>query len=259
MKEDFIKELIDDLQEKISWTKELKAKPEFTDFRFQKIGTEEWKYVGQRVTITNNFSAGTWVLESKITIQYLSEDTSIDLGDITVGAGEPKKTIYMTNYGKKSSNIRWEEKSKEDIESIGYTVLDYYAESTMYLVKIQDESHDTTSFAQDAAEFMLSQVNILTTQATVTLLLDAYNYYNIGLDNRINLNNTLESNIYNNNNGFPLNIDSITISCTNRIVTLNLTNFGQNWKEKTSNFLNNYTPENIISVEKKYQPITVTL
>ena len=71
------------------------------------------------------------------------------------------------------------------------------------------------------------------------------------MSDRINLSNTLNSTIYKNNNGFPLNINSIKIDCNTRIVTLSLTNLGKSWYVKTANYLGNYTPSSVNYVMKK--------
>ena len=212
-------------------------------------------YVGQRWA---SIVPGTTTV-----IQYIIEHSEEDLTDIVVGSGEPKKTLSLTNYSKKTENIRWEQKTGAEIlEGSKFRTFWYRGrpvdynriikESDIFLAEIQPEVYDYSAYAQELAEFNLSQVNTLTTQSTVTLLLDAYKYYNIGLDNRINLNNTLQSNIYNNANSFPLNIDSVTINCANRVVTLNLTNFGQQWCERTSNYLANYIPEKILSIQYRF-------
>ena len=50
-----------------------------------------------------------------------------------------------------------------------------------------------------------------------------------------------KTSIYKNNNGFPLNINSISIDCSTRIVTLNLTNYGKTNYIKTENYLKKVT------------------
>ena len=91
----------------------------------------------------------------------------------------------------------------------------------------------------------MSQNNKLVTEASITLLLDAFEYYNITFKDLINITNTLQTNIYKNNNGFPLNIDSISINCSNRIVSLNLTNYGKTYYQRKGNYLKNYISESI--------------
>jgi len=236
---------------------ELKDKPEFTDFRFQQPGgTGDKTYVGSGVTVYGYLGTSGWSVKPYIVLQYLTEEEETDLANIIVGSGEPKKTLDLTRYGKKSTNIIWMEKTKKELVEMGYeNNAEWFvssANSQVYLIKMQEESYDYSSFAEDLADFELSQNINLITQSTVTLLLNAYKYHDIKLNNRINLSNTIESDIYNDNNGFPLNIDSISIDCTTRIVTLNLTNYGKNWYEKTGNYTNNYNPIVIKSIQKKY-------
>ena len=59
---------------------------------------------------------------------------------------------------------------------------------------------------------------ITTTNFEITL--DAYYYYNIYLLTRINVSNTTTPNIYNNNNGFPVEVKTITLSSKDMTVKL---------------------------------------
>ena len=61
----------------------------------------------------------------------------------------------------------------------------------------------------------------------------------------INLSNTIQTGIYSNNNGFPLNIEGVQINCATRVVTMNLSNSGKSWYAKSSNILSGYTPLSI--------------
>ncbi len=68
------------------------------------------------------------------------------------------------------------------------------------------------------------QLNIpeKSTTATVSLILDALLYYNIQLLTQINISNTTQADIYNENNGFPLSVKSININTSNCVATLEL-------------------------------------
>jgi hypothetical protein len=62
------------------------------------------------------------------------------------------------------------------------------------------------------------------TSTNISLTLDAYLYYNLQLLNRINIINTLQSNIYSNNHGFPISIKSIVLDSKSMMVTLSCDN-----------------------------------
>jgi hypothetical protein len=62
------------------------------------------------------------------------------------------------------------------------------------------------------------------TSTSISLTLDAYLYYNLRLLNRVNVTNTLQSNIYKNNHGFPISIKSIAIDSKSMMVTLSCDN-----------------------------------
>lgn len=242
----------------------LKSKYEVNMYMYQSYGDHSapgsdsfngWFYVGENVSVSSTISQGASLYVAK-RAQWLYKESETDLSDISVGSGEPTKTLYLTNYGTKIHSNYYTEMTSAEITTLPEDHIYTINDDRVYLVNMRGENYDRTAFAQEIANFELSRVNTLTTQATVTLLLDAYKYFNIGLDNRINLNNTLESNIYNNTNGFPLNINSVTINCANRIVTLNLTNYGQSAFAKSGNFIANYSPEVILSKALKY-PVNI--
>jgi hypothetical protein len=188
-----------------------------------------------------------WVLQAKVIVQWLDEDTDLNLPDISVGSGLPTKTIFMTSYGSKVTNMRWEELTKSPPPG-------YYANNPdeSWLTEVTEESYNYTDFARDLANFELSQSNKLGTTANVSILLDAYEYYGLNFSNLINLGNTIKANTYTNNNGFPLNIQSIQMNLATRTVTLNLTNYNKSWYAKTENILKSYQPPKYNYYMKKY-------
>lgn len=229
-------------------------------FGFQQWGEvgNKW-YIGILGTIYNYVDPDGWVLKSTVVVQYQSKDSDDDLDDITVGSGSPIKTLYLTSYGKKETNTRWEERINptptqgliQPGDGGGFGGSTESSEEVPYLTYIKEESYDYTIFAQDMANFDLNQNNQLQTDAKVTLLLDAYKYYNLKMDNRINLSNTINTTIYKNNNGFPLNINRVLIDCGTRVVTLTLTNYGKSWYVKTANYLSNFIPPSVNYVMRK--------
>ena len=217
-----------------------------TQFCFQEYENRD-RYCGINIRIfashyTATGGGGGWILKPKIYVQYLFIDTDKDLNDISIGSEEPSKLLYLNNYGKKKSGWKWEE--------ITYSINDHYGipgtggatEGESWLIQTKDENYNYIAYANDLAQFSLSQSNRLTTNAQITLLLDAYEYYDLSFQNLINLTNTLNATIYNDNNGFPLNIENISINCANRTVTLNLTNYNKTFYERTGNYLANYSP-----------------
>jgi len=225
-------------------------------------------YVGINQTIYGDYVNGDWVLIPYITVQwqdYFSTINSVggngpqiktseitELGYITVGSGQPQKEIYLTSYGIKEGNEKWEELSRKfEYEYPNHTVVEGQpAEAWLAITK--EEQYNQIGFVTDLANFELNQNNKLLTTATITILLDAYKYYNIKFSDMINITNTISSNIYNNNNGFPLNIDSINFNLARRSVTLNLTNYGKTAYAKSTSILTGHTHPTIIYYMKKY-------
>jgi hypothetical protein len=62
------------------------------------------------------------------------------------------------------------------------------------------------------------------THCDLKMFLDGYYHYKIALLMRLNIDNTTTSNIYNNNNGFPVSVKSIHISAKDMEVTLSCSN-----------------------------------
>jgi hypothetical protein len=238
---------------------------EKTTFSFQQWGffhNPEW-YIGMN---TENFgyaySDDEWVIRQKQVVQWLDPKApktgNKNLPDIVVGSGLPRKTIYLESYGVKNvSGNLWE--NKYGFTEWGEAVRDYgeyvdwglggpsttkkrINEDSTWLVEKTEESYNRIAFLTDLANFMLSQNNKPITTANVSMILDAYEYYNLSLKNLINLSNTIQANIYNNNNGFPLNIDSVRINCADRTVSLSLTNYGKTFYAKAESYIKGYKP-----------------
>ena len=114
-------------------------------------------------------------------------------------------------------------------DSIGWTA---YEEGQ--LVAKSEQGYDDTKYATDRANLMLSRINDPITEGSINLTFDAFEYYNLKLGSKINLTGTEEANIYNNNNGFPLDIQSINFDAGSYIVTLNVQHL-RNFKA-TENF-----------------------
>jgi len=204
---------------------------ESISFCFQQWGNlgQKW-YCGVNTIIYGYVTEEGWVLKPSIDVQYQIEDSDEELPDIIVGSGLPTRTLHLNSYGIKEVSNRWEEQ------------LNPNDDDKPWLVSVTEESYDYTDYALDMANFELSQNNKLQTTATISLLFDAFKYYNLSFENQINIINTIGTNIYNNNNGFPLNIDNIEIDCSTRITTLNLTNYGKSYYVKTKNYIASYVP-----------------
>ncbi len=101
-------------------------------------------------------------------------------------------------------------------DSVGWTV---YEDGQ--LVAKSEQGYNDTEYATDRANLILSRINDPITEGTIELTFDAFDYYNPKLGNKINLTGTEEANIYNNVNGFPLDVQSIDFDVGSYIVTLN--------------------------------------
>ena len=212
---------------------------------FAPIAGISWFYVGMNRTLYTYATVHGWILQAKFIVQWFDVDTVFDLPDITVGSGLPTKTIFMTSYGSKVTNMRWEELVKTPSYPLAGV-------DESWLTEVTEESYNYADFARDLANFELSQSNKLGTTANVDILLDAYEYYGLNFSDLINLGNTIKANTYTNNNGFPLNIQGIHMNLAKRTVTLNLTNYNKSWYAKTENILKTYQPPKYRYILLKY-------
>jgi hypothetical protein len=196
-------------------------------------------YVGNSANLDNFFidTYHAWGGQPTITVwymlQYKSRNDENDIPSVIIGSGDSRKLLDLSQYGKKSSNAQL-------VVQDGWLCYKYA------------EEYDNIIFALDYANFVLSQNNKLLTEAQVTLILDAYEYYGLNLSDLINLSNTTIANIYNNTNGFPLNISGVTIDCATRIVTLNATNYGKTFYKRTADYRDNYKSEGFVKLYQEY-------
>lgn len=137
------------------------------------------------------------------------DDIITELGTYTVGS-EPFKQISVRNNIFKPS-FRWEDKSNGlySVRKAGYNFLDYAKRVAdleyQKLLNINGEIFPETS-------------------CNLSLMIDGYYYHDLQLLTRINIDNTTETGIYHNNNGFPVSIKGITIDSSTMKVTLNTDN-----------------------------------
>jgi hypothetical protein len=155
------------------------------------------QYVG---TSLGSLSTDTWeLLGCTYWEQREMADIESEMGFYQVGSA-PYNEISVQN-GKKITHYRWVDK-------------------TDGLWSIKDEGYNYTDYVKRVADLeyqKLLNINgdiLPRTSGEISLSIDAYYYYNIGLLTRINLTNTTASNIYNCQNGFPVSVKTIQIKCS---------------------------------------------
>jgi len=98
------------------------------------------------------------------------------------------------------------------------------------LYSIKDAGYNFINYAKEVADLeyeKLKNINddiLPDTSCNFNLTIDAYLYYMISLLTEMNIDNTTQANIYNNSNGFPISVKSITITSEDRRVTLDADN-----------------------------------
>ena len=187
-------------------------------------GNPTYKYIG---TSLSSVSSDTWYLKGVAYYkQRILDDKVETLGYYTVGSA-PYKEISVKN-GQLITSKRWEDKADGlyTVQEAGYN----------YVGNVQDYDHDgqyttlTKGYAQLVADLeyeKLLNINgqiLPKTAVNMTTSLDAYYYYKMKLLTRINIDNTTSVDIFNNNNGFPVSIKTITINIGKMKVMLQTSN-----------------------------------
>jgi len=105
--------------------------------------------------------------------------------------------------------------------SLGITEdLTWYNYEDGNLIVQEQKGYNDTSYATDRAMLMLSRVNDLVTSGSILLTMDAFRYYKLSVDNRVNITQTKYTNIYNDSNGFPLDMVGYSFDGSSYQVTL---------------------------------------
>jgi hypothetical protein len=166
-----------------------------------------FKYIG---TSLAPVSEDLWNLENaNHRRQRIYDDVETELGSYEVGSA-PFQDISVRN-GIKRTKYRWENRADG-------------------LYSVKEEGYNFVEFAKEVADLEYEKLknindNILPdTSCSLNLTVDGYLYYNITLLTRINIDNTTQSNIYKNNNGFPVSVKSITINSFDRKVIIEADN-----------------------------------
>lgn len=152
---------------------------------------------------------------SELDIEYTNNEKALiyDVVKNQLGyylGSAPYKEVSVTN-GKKITKERWEDRKDG-------------------LYNIKDEGYDYENYAKIVAGIEYEKIKTINetiiplTSATIEISLDAYYYYNVHLLSRINVTNTTTANIYNNLNGFPVAVKTITISSDSMKVSLQCDN-----------------------------------
>jgi hypothetical protein len=199
-----------------------------TFFSFQTFGNTK-RYIGEGVTNYGFSSTGGGILIPSFITQIRSIDTSENIEDSIIGIGNNKKTLNFDNFSVQKATPYYEERGEDD--------------GSNWLYKIIPSNYSLINYANDLANFELKQNNQLLTTSTVSLFFDNYLINNINFSKRINLDNTIEPNIYKNNNQFPLNIESMTLTLKDRLINLHLTNYGAEFAKRVINYDSGITNE----------------
>ena len=166
------------------------------------------RYIG---TSLGAFNSDIWELRDiYFYTQHMYDNTTVELGYYYVGTA-PYKEVNTRN----GKYIAWG---------------GYWQDKSDGLYTVTNKHYDYTGYDRQFAEIEYQKMlnindSILPlTSASIDLTLDALLFYNLALLTKINIVNTIESNIYNNSNGFPLSIKEVNISSQNMKVNLSVDN-----------------------------------
>lgn len=165
------------------------------------------KYIG---TSPSSLSGGTWEITG-LTYKYqrFFDNIENELGYYYLGSA-PYKEISAKN-GVYIARGRWEDREDGfyEIRREGYNYQDYCK-------KVAEIEYDKIkNINGDVLPIVSTNIN---------LTIDAFLYYSIYLNTRINIGNTTEIDIYKDTNGFPVSIKSIEINSNTMKVSLTCDN-----------------------------------
>lgn len=170
------------------------------------------KYIG---TSLGSLSDDLWELTgARYNFQRIFDNVETALGYYYLGSA-PYKEVSSKN-GSYIAKTRW-----EDREDGFYVVKHRHWDYVDYAKAVAAMEYEKMKDSNDVAP---NDANYTETNATVTLTIDAFLYYYLGLLTKINITNTTESDIYNSNNGFPLRIKTITIDSSTMKVAVSADN-----------------------------------
>lgn len=170
------------------------------------------RYIG---TSLGGLSDDLWqLIGANYRYQRVFDNIVTELGYYYKGSA-PYKEVSAKN-GKYIAKTRW-----EDREDGFYLVTNKYWDYTDYTKKIADIEYEKI---KDSNGIAPGDANYAETIANITLTIDGFLYYGLGLLTKINVTNTTESGIYEDNNGFPLRIKTLTIDSLTMKVTITADN-----------------------------------
>jgi hypothetical protein len=161
------------------------------------------RYLG---TSLGSLFSDTWkLIGASYKCQKQLENKETDQGFYYVGSA-PFKQISVQN-GELITKDKWVDKNDG-------------------LYRVKDASYNYIQYAKDIASLEYSKLKTINNvvlpviSSQIELTLDAYYFYNLKLLTRVNLSNTTASNIYNNANGFPVSIKTISINTNSMKVSI---------------------------------------
>lgn len=177
--------------------------------------------------------------------QQVFDPITVVLGDYTLGSA-PYKTISARN-GKKFYPPR------------------YVDDSFFGLILDRPYGHNHIQYAKDVAAIEFDKMKTINdeilpvTRANINLTVDAYLYYNMKLNTRLNLDNTSLAGTYKNNNGFPVSVKGIEISSNSMQVKLICDNTKSKYELDAlddtmpdENDLKYYIPHLIVPIDRRF-------
>jgi len=179
------------------WASATKPLEPYTGFQnVQSAGKSFYnRYIGTGIS---GLSTDLWdIVGLSYRFQRVFDNTEVELGFYYLGSA-PYKEVSARN-GKFITKLKWEDKND------GFHIT-------------RAEGYDYVEYAQTVAEIEYEKIKningnvVPTTDASINLTVDAFLYYQIYLNTRVSIVNTIESDIYKDNNGFPVSVKAFELN-----------------------------------------------
>jgi len=184
------------------------------------LSDDLWEIESVTVYWQRKYEVQEWIIGTKIT-----DDGSIDSEGWYYYGTYPYKTITAEN-GIYESTYKYEDLSsfpkEAEVRESTFGNAPLIEQSGAGLYETKATNYNYVQYCKDVAKAEYRKLDLFKSRAEITMTLDALEFYNIKLLNKINIINTLGVNTFKGKGGFPMSIKGISISSADMKTTIQI-------------------------------------
>ena len=198
-------------------------------YKYQRQFDSDKTLLGTGIVYANDFKY-VYTKDCQEIYDLLKPHGSISYNGTTIVNYENKPSVYSIMLAKLGFTVGSAPYKSVSCKSGRLVTSEKWEDNPDGLYAVKDESYDYRQYALDFATLeyqKLCNINGTVTPKTsgdIDMVIDGYQFYNIQLLKRINIDNTTKANIYNNQNGFPVSVKGIEINSSTMKVSLHCDN-----------------------------------